>query len=264
MSRDVLETLPIGPSRAYWANVRLGSPMTQVAIRYNRESVQYGLESNNTNVGSHATKDICEIDIVIADFSPAQLRYAYAQAESFESATTIQSEGLSATVTNFVHRYSEYHRLTGTAAITLDGAGYETGTIAVLKSDFSNAPTGYTKGTDFTSSSETGNVKRIDAGGITTGDTVLIEYNQSATSAVAYAGGQLADYEGKLRITHELDNGKHLTIVAHRAKRVGASEFAIQMAAQFGGVAMTFHCLADMTKAPGRQLIEVGVEATAT
>ena len=90
---------------------------------------------------------------------------------------------------------------------------------------------------------------------------MVIEYNQSATSAVAYFGGQLADFEGELRLTHEADNGKHWTVVASRAKRIGASDFAIQMASQFGGVAMTFHCLADMTKCPGKQLVEVGLEA---
>jgi len=261
MSRDVLEILPIGPSRAYWSDVRLGSPMTQVAIRTNIESIQYGLEDRNVNVGSHKTKDIAEIDVVIGDFIPHQLRYAWAQAQSKESATTIQAAGYSGTVTSFIHRYSEMQKLTGTVSVTLDGAGYETGTIKVFKTDLTNTPDGYTKGTDYTSSSETGNVKRIDAGGITSGETVMIEYNQSATSAVAYFGGQLADYEGELRITHELNNGKHLTIVAPRAKRIGASEFAIQMAAQFGGIAMTFHCLADMTAAPGRQLLQVGVEA---
>jgi hypothetical protein len=261
MSRDVLETLPIGPCRAYWADVRLGSPMTQVTLRINRESVQYGLEDRNVNVGSHVTKDICEIDLVISDLKPHQLRYSYAQAESKESSTTIQSEGYSSTVTSFVHRYSEHHKLTGTTTITIDGAGYETGTIKVFKSDLSNTPDGYTKGTDYTASSETGNVKRIDAGDITDGDTVLVEYNQSATSAVTFFGGQLADYEGELRITHELDNGKHLTIVAPRAKRIGASEFAIQMQAQFGGIAMTFHCLADMTQPPGRQLVQIAIEA---
>jgi len=261
MSRDVLDTLPIGPSRVYWNDVRLGSPMSQVAIRTNIESVQYGLEAANVNVGSHKTKDIVEIDIVIADFKPHQLRYAFAQAMSKESATTIQSAGYSSSVGTFEHMYSEYHKLTGTTAVTVDGAGYETGTIKVYKSDLSNTPDGYTKGTDYTSSSETGNVKRIDAGSITDGQTVLIEYNQSATSAVAYYGGQLADFEGELKITHELDTGNHLTIIAWRAKRVGASDVAIQMAAEFGGIPITFHVLADMTQAPGRQLIAAGVEA---
>jgi hypothetical protein len=261
MSREVLKILPIGPSRAYWSDVRLGSPKTQVTIRTNIESVQYGLEDRNVNVGSHKTKDIAEIDIVVADLTPDQMRYTWAQAMSKESATTIQDIGYSSSVSSFVHRYSEEHKLTGTTNVTVDGAGYETGTISVFKMDLSNMPGGYTKGTDYTASSETGNVKRIDAGGITDGECVMIEYNQSATSAVAYYGGQLADYEGELRITHELDNGKHLTIVAPRAKRIGASEFAIQMMAEFGGVAMTFHCLADMTQCPGRQLLQFAVEA---
>jgi hypothetical protein len=235
--------------------------MTQVAIRTNIESVQYGLEDANVNVGSHKTKDIAEIDIVIGDLKPHQLRYAYAQAESKESATTIQSLGYSGTVTSFVHRFHEIHKLTGTTSVTVDQAGWETGTISVFKSDWSNTPDGYTKGTDYTGTSSTGNIKRIAAGSITDGECVIVEYNQSATSAVTYFGGQLADYEGELRITHELDNGKHWTITAHRAKRIGASEYAIQMAAQFGGIAMTFHCLADMTKCPGRQLLESALEA---
>lgn len=261
MSRDVLESLPIGPSRVYWNDVRLGTTMAQVTIRPSIESVQYGLEAANVDVGSHKTKDLVEIDVVIADLKPHQLRYAFAQAMSKESATTIQAAGYTSSIATFEHMYSEYHKLSGTAAVTIDGAGYETGTIMVFKSDLSNTPSGYTKGTDYTASAATGNVKRIAAGSITDGETVLIEYNQSATSAVAYFGGKLADFEGELKITHELDNGKHLTVLATRAKRIGASEFAIQQAAAFGGVAMTFKVLADMTKAPGKQLIEVGVEA---
>jgi hypothetical protein len=235
--------------------------MTQAAIRTNVETVQYGLEDRNVNVGSHKTKDTVEIDIVIGDLKPHQLQYAYAQAESKESATTIQALGYSGTVNVFVHRFSEEHKLTGTTSVTVDGAGWETGTIKVYKTDLSNTPDGYTKGTDYTGTSSTGNIKRIDAGSITDGDCVIVEYNQSATSAVAYFGGQLADFEGELRLTGETDNGKHWTIVAHRAKRIGASDVAIQMATAFGGIAMTFHCLADMTKCPGRQLIEVGLEA---
>ncbi len=150
--------------------------------------------------------------------------------------------------------------MTGTTAVAVDQAAFVTGTIKVYKTDWSNTPDGYTRGTDWTGTNTNGNIKRISGGSITDGETVYVEYRQSATSDVVYAGGKLADFEGSLRLTHQMDNGKHLTIYADRAKLIGASDFAIQMAAQFGGVALTFHILAEMTNAPGKQLIQVGVE----
>lgn len=260
MSSEMIKKLPIGPCHAYWNDVRLGSPKTQAVLRTNIENVMVMLEDRNVEVNSHKTKDVAEIDIVIADFTPDQIRYAWAQAMSKLSGTTIQDDGYNSSVAH-VHRYHEYQHLTGTVTVTVNGAGYESGTIKVFKSDLSNAPDGYTQGTDYTSTSSTGILKRIDAGSISDPEDVIVEYNQSATSAVAYFGGQLADFEGELRISHEMDDGKYLTITASRAKRIGASDIAIQMATEFGGIAMTFKVLADLTKAPGKQLIEVGVEA---
>jgi hypothetical protein len=70
----------------------------------------------------------------------------------------------------------------------------------------------------------------------------------------------MADFEAELVLTHQTDNGKYMTFRFYRAKKMGASDIAIQMAAEFGGVAMTFKVLADMTKAPGKQLVEMGVQ----
>jgi len=259
MSSEMVKKLPIGPCNTYWNDVRLGSPKTQVALRTNIENVMVTLEDRNVEVNSHKTKDIAEIDIVIADFTPDQIRYAWAQAMSKLSGTTIQDVGYNSSVM-YVHRYNEYQHLTGTVTVTVDGAGYESGTIKVFKGDLSNAPDGYTQGTDYTSTSSTGIIKRIDAGSIGDPEDVIVEYNQSATSAVAYFGGKLADFEGELRISHKMDDGKYLTITASRAKRIGASDIAVAMAAEFAGIPMTFKVLADLTKAPGKQLVDVGVE----
>lgn len=260
MSEAVSKTLPVGPVRMYWNDVNLGSPKSQATIRYNKETVRYGLEDSNVEVGSHPNVETCEIDVVIADFKPDQFRYIFSQSESKASNTTIFADGYTSGIA-FVHRMRDEVKLTGTVTVTLEGAGFESGTIKVFKTDLSNLPTGYVKGTDYTASSGTGNIKRIAAGSITDGETVYVEYNQSSTSAVAYVGGKLSDYEGELRLTHQLDNGKYMTIVASRAKRIGASEFAIQMANMFEGIPMTFVVLADMTNAPGKQLLDIGVES---
>ena len=74
MSTNVAKTLPIGPCEIYWNDVRLGSPKSQATIRYNKETVQAGLEDAGLNVISHKIKETAEVDVVIADFKIDQLR----------------------------------------------------------------------------------------------------------------------------------------------------------------------------------------------
>lgn len=261
MSTDVAKTLPIGAVRAYWNGVRLGSPMTQAAIKYTREAVAYGLEDAGVEVGSHPTKEVMEVNLVIADFKAHQMRYAYAGAASKYSSSTLKSAQYSSALATFEHYFREDVFLTGTVAVTVTQAKFKTATVKIFKSDYSNTPDGYTRGTDWTGTSSNGHIKRRPSGSITTGQTVIVEYVASATSAVVYTGGNMADFEAELVLEHQTDNGKHMAFRFYRAKKMGASDVAIQMAAQFGGVPFTFKILADMTKAPGKQLMELGVEA---
>ena len=143
----------------------------------------------------------------------------------------------------------------------MDQSSFDSGTISVFKSDYSNTPDGYTKGTDYTATAATGSVARLTGGAITDGETVIIEYNEAATAARIAAGGLMADFEAPLRIVHYLNNGKVLQFYAYRAKKIGASEVAIQMAAEFGGIPETFHLLADMSQTPGKQLFYWAEEA---
>ena len=260
MSKAVAATIPIGPVQAYWNNVRLGSPKSVAAIRHNKETVQAGLPDSGVNVISHKVKETVEIDITIADFKIEQMRYVYDAAVEFAATPIISTIAYDASTATVI-RFKETHELSGTANITLGGAGYLTGTIMVFKSDWSNTPDGYTKGTDYTSDSAAGTVARITGGDITDGDAVHIEYNHTSTVAMIGAGGEMADFEAQLRLVMETDSGKHIQIYAHRAKKIGASDNAFSMADEYGGIAMTFHILADMTKLPSKQLIEVSVEA---
>ena len=74
-------------------------------------------------------------------------------------------------------------------------------------------------------------------------------------------GGERADFEAELKLVHILDSGKLAQYTGRRAKKIGASDVAINMAAEFGGIAMTFMLLADLTQAPGKQLGYWAVEA---
>jgi len=260
MSTAVSRTLPLGPVIGTWGGIRLGSPKTQAAIKYTRETVEYGLEDQGVQVGSHPTKEVVQIDISVADFKPSQMRYTFGQGNSMQSATTIGSKGYTATV-GFIHNWREEVKMSGTTSYTLMKAGWLTGTIKVYKSDYSNAPAGFTRGTDWTGTGSNGHLKRRTAGQITDGSTIIVEYCKTATSAVVYAGGNMIGFEAPLRLTCIDDTGKALTIYCPRTKRKGASDFAIQMASEFGGVAMSFVCLADMTLAPSKQIIQIGVQA---
>ena len=260
MSRAMAATLPIGPVQIYWNDLRLGSPKSAATIRHNKDSVPQKDEQTGQVVMNHKTGETCEVDVVIQDFQLDQMRYVYDQATGYATPGTINTANYDAS-TSTTFRYREDVELSGVATTTLAGAGFESGTINVFKSDFSNAPDGYTSGTDFTSTSSTGNVARIAGGDITDGDTVIVEYNQSATSVALYAGGERADFEAELKLVHILDDGKLLQVTGYRAKKIGASDIAINMAAEFGGIAMTFMLLADLTKKPGKQLINWAKEA---
>ncbi len=249
MSTAVEKTIPIGPVYAYWNNVRLGSPKTQATVRYSKETIQAGLEDAAMNVTSHKVKETCEVDIVIADLKLSQLRYVYDQAASYTNDGTIRANAFTSTVTVSTFTFKESIRLSGTVATTLARAGYSS--IQVWKSDWSAE---YTASTDYTSTASNGNVARIGSGAITDLSTVNVLYTQSATASRVTAGGEMADFEAALKLVHELKDGKALMFYAYRAKKIGASDLAIQMAAEFGGEPMTFHCLADMTQPQGQQL----------
>lgn len=250
MSRAANEFLPIGPVQVYWNNVRLGSPKSQAMVRYNKETVQYGYEDSTVNIGSYKFKETCEVDVTIADLVNKQLRYVYDQSTSYTSRTAPNSTTyVSASTTVF--RFREEQKLTGTTAVVVDQAGFDTSTVTLMKSDYT---TEYTKNTDYKLSG-TNAIKRFSAGcSITDGETVIVMYNQSATASVVLAGGNFFDIEAPLRLVHILDSGKTLQFYAPRAKRIGASDVAINMTEAFPGYAMTFHLLGDMTKPQGKQL----------
>jgi len=255
MSRAANEFLPIGPVQVYWNDVRLGSPRSQAMIRYNKETIQFGYDDSTVNIGSYKFRETCEVDITIADLVNSQLRYLYDQSTSYTSRTAPNSTTYVAS-SSTVFRFREEVKLSGTAAIALDKGGFQAGTVTVMKSD--NTET-YTAGTDYTATGSS--IQRLDGGGIDTSETVLVMYNQSATASTVFAGGIFFDIEAELKLVHILDSGKTLQFLAPRAKRIGASEIAINMAEAFPGYAMTFHLLGDMTKAPGKQLFMWNKEA---
>jgi hypothetical protein len=257
MSTAVAKTIPIGAVQAYWNDIRLGSPMSQAALRYNKETVQAGLEEAGLNTISRKVKETAEVDIVIADFKLDQMRYCYDQAEGYDSASVILADAYKAS-TSVIFRFKERHVMSGTASVTLDRAGWTSGTIKVWKNDYTEE---YTKGTDWTGDNTVGTVARLGGGSITNLASVWIDYNQSATSSKLGAGGQMSDFEADLRLVHNLEDGKTLQFYAYRAKKIGASDVAIQMAAEFSGEPMTFHILADLTQNVGSQLFYWALEA---
>ena len=250
MSNSVAKTLPIGPVQIYWNGVRLGSPKSQATVRHSTESVQQGLQDAGVNVIGHRTKEICEVDVVIDDFKGSQLRYAYANAQDYETKGTIKSWGYTSTNT-VTFKFREEHKLSGTANATVDRTGFTEGTIQVWSSDWSSQ---YTRGTDYTVTGSGGTLARISGGDITDQTVVHVLYDQSATASSVYSGGELADLEAELKLVHVLDNGKALQFLGYRAKKIGATDIAIAMAAEFSGEPITFHLFADMEKKPGQQL----------
>jgi len=253
MSQAVEKTKPIGPVQIYWGDVRLGSPKSTFVVRHNTETVQSKQEDSGLNVGSHKTGETMEVDVILDNFKLHELRYVYAAANQFAATPVINSVSYDA-ATSTIMRFNELHKLSGTANVTIDGAGYVDGTIKVWKSDFSNTPDGYVQGTDFTASSAAGTVARIGGGDINDQDTVYIEYNQSATVERMGFGGELADFEATFRAVNKMADGKQIQFYAFRAKKIGASDIAIAMADQFAGIPMTFHILADLAQPVAKQL----------
>jgi hypothetical protein len=257
MSENAATAIPIGPCYAYWGDKKLGFVKTGVTVRYNKETVQGAIEEVGLNVISRVTKQTCELDLVINDLNLSRLRYLYDQAMSLASATTLDTTNYQAS-TSTVLRRKEDIKLSGTAAATVGKATYVSGTVQVWKNDLTVE---YTKGTDWTGTASVGSIKRIGAGAIADGETVIVEYNKTGTVSRVFTGGKLADWEAPLRLVHYLTNGKILQFYAYRAKKIGASEFSINIASEFGGIPMTFHVLGDMTQPAGRQLFYWSKEA---
>jgi hypothetical protein len=254
MSKDMAANLLIGPVQMYWNDIRLGSEKSSATIRYSAETVQIKDEETGQSIISRKVGEMCEVDLTLAEFDLAQMRYVFAQANSRLSATTLNTTNYE-TNTSTIFRFREDVTFAGTASVTLAQAGFIASTIKVYKCDYTNAPDGYTSSTDFTSSSAAGTIARLAGGDIADKATVYVEYNMTATSTVISVGGELADFEAALRLVHETDDGKVLQFLGYRAKKIGASDVAINMASEFGGVPMTFH-LADKSKTPGKQMFE--------
>jgi len=259
MSQTAAEMLPIGAVQAYLNGIRLGTPRSQATLRYSVETVMQRLGDNPAPVSSYKSTEIAEVDIVIADLTIAQLRNVYDAAASFSARTTHNTQNYK-TGTSTIFFYKEDVTLSGTAAVALGQAGIAvTSTIKVYRQDMYE----YTKGTDWTVTSyASGQIKRKGGSTMPTPSTVIVHYQQSGTADVVHAGGSVPQLEMTLELEHILDDGKMLKLFAHRVRRIGASDIAIQMAAEFGGIPMSFRCLADMTKAPGRQLFYWAKSAT--
>ncbi|MBE3088031.1 MAG: hypothetical protein IMZ71_02795 [Chloroflexi bacterium] len=256
MSTAVAKTIPIGPCNVYWGDKRLGFSRNGATFRYNKETIEGGIEEMGVDVLAKKVKESCEVDVVIADLNIQRLKYLYDQAKSEVSATALDTTNYSGSATVNV-RFKDNLKLSGTAATTVSRSTYISGTVQVFKADLSVE---YTKGTDWTGTASVGSVKRVTAGAIATGQTVIVEYNKLVPTKRIATGGKMADYEAPLRLVHALNDGKVLQFYAYRAKKKGASEIAIQVAAEFGGIPMTFKVLADMTQAPGQQLFHWAVE----
>lgn len=249
MSSALEKRLPIGPVQVYWNDVRMGSPRSQATVRHTKETVQARFQETGVNVLSHKVGEVAEVDVVIADFNLAKMRYVYDHAAGFDAVGTIKTTPYTSTATVTTFRFREEHKLSGTAAVTLDRSGFVAGSVKVYKSDFSKE---YVSSTDYTATA--GTVARLAGGDIDDLETVYIEYNQSATAERLGAGGGLEDFEAPLKLVYEQSDGKALMFYAYRAKKIGASDIAIQMAAEYEGEPMTFHILADATQRPGEQL----------
>ena len=260
MSQDFAKTFPIGPTIAYFNGVRVGTPMANAAIKYTREDVSQRADFFGVDIAGYRTFTGLEVTLAVADLKLTQLRQLLNRASSRSARTTLSGDIYTAT-TSHVFRYKQDVTLSGTAFTTLDGAAFDSANIIVYKSDYSNGPDGYTKGTDWSGTAANGTVGRIAAGDISDQDTVVVEYQTSANAAVLGWGGALEDIEGALWLTHEMNDGKLLQIKVWRAKVIGDTEMTINMKEQYGGTAITFRAFADVSKTKGKALCEIAIES---
>jgi len=258
MSQTTASRVPIGPCQLYWNAVRLGRPKSMATIRYTKDTVAGKAEDTGSDIILRKTGETCEVDVVVADLKPSQLQYVYDSASQWGSNSTVDPIARTATVTLSGFIFMESHLMSGTSNATVDRTGWTSGTVKVFSSDWE---TQYTDSTDYTSDNSAGTIAREAGGSISDNDVVHIQYTQSAAADVVYVGGKLVDFEAELKVVHDLENGKALMFHAWRAKKIGASDVAIQMAAEFGGVPMTFKLLADESRNPVQQLFLWGVEA---
>ena len=257
MSQTTASRVPIGPCQIFWNDVRLGRPKSQATIRHTKNSVVGIAEDTGSEIINRKTGEVVEVDVVIADLKPSQLQYVYDSVASYAAQSTINVISRTATATVTTMRFTESHLLSGVSTVTVQRAGWTSGTVSVFSSDWE---TEYVSGTDYTSTASVGSLARVSGGDIDDQSVVHIVYTQSATVDIVYGGGTLKDFEAPLKIQHALDNGKDIMFYGYRAKHIGTSDWAIQMAAEFGGVPMTFKLLADESQNPAQQTFYIALE----
>jgi hypothetical protein len=263
MSQTVARRIPIGPVQAYINHVRLGSPKSQAVLNWTYELAYGGTGDTTTQVNARKTNEQATIAVTIADLKASQLRYAFGQAKSLLSNSTIMTANY-LTGTGVQIRRSDNLILTGTGTDTglvSTPVVFVSASVAVYSGDYE---TEYVQGTDYGTAEGCDGIWRVTGctgTGIACGSQVHIHYDAITTGTYARGGGAEANLESTIELVGKDAAGKYFQFVGWRAIREGAFNLQVNEKGEFPGIPLTYRLLGDLTTyTKGSQLFQIFIE----
>ncbi len=233
--------LLLGGGDLYINDVFVGNLKGAVTFTYAPKYAYQRPGNSIADVKGVRTEEMVTLVAEVCDFKIAQLRRAFGMNESIASG--------SATL-----RRQENLKLSSTTNVSLASTAVA-GTMKVSKLDRSVA---YVSSTDYSATAST--IAR-KSGAITSGQTVIVEYDflDAAANRIMGGGEKTQPNTFTMEFVHQLSNGKLVQITFYRAMFEGnvALPFHEASTGTFTTHAVTLKALVDVTRANGENMFEI-------
>ncbi len=263
MSNTVARRIPIGPVQAYVNHVRLGSPKSSAILNYNYDLAVGQTGDSNLDINARKINERATIQISVADLKVSQLRYAFANAKSLLSNTTILTNNYLADTTQEIRRFDDLVLTgTGTEGVSSTPLIFTSASVVVYSSDYE---TEYVQGTDYSTDAACSGIFRVTActgTGIASGAMVHMHYDASTSGSYIRSGGADAVTEDVIELIGKDSAGQYFQFKAWRAVREGAMNLQVNERDVYPGQTLTWRLLGDLTNyVKGSQLFQVFIES---
>jgi hypothetical protein len=237
--------LPLGLGDVFINNIFVGTLKGKVTFHDKTTYAEQVPGNLLAPVKAERIKQEVTLEAEVCDFKIAQLRRAIGI-----------NEAVDATAVSI--RKKQQIKLSTTVNVTTT----ETMVAATLKVSKMDRSTVYLSGTDYSATSTT--LARKNAGAITAGQTVLVEYNfsDSGSKSILVGGEQLTPNTFELDFVHDLSDGKIVQITLWKcySSMDFSWVFNEKQSGNFSTYNVTFKALIDLTKKEGQNLYRITEE----
>lgn len=237
--------LPLGEGDIYINNIWVGNLKGKVTF-HDKTTYAEQIPGNLISpVKAERIKQEVTIEAEVCDFKLSQLRRAIGFNEAVDTtAVAIRKK-----------------QLLTAGTTTLNVTTAETMVAASLKISKLDRSTVYVSGTDYSATATTWARK---SGAITSGQTVIVEYDfsDSGSKSLLVGGEQTTPNTFELDFVHQLSDGKLLQITLYKAYSMTDFSWAFseKQSGNFTTYNITFKALIDLTKKEGQNLYRITEE----